>query len=345
MTAPFVQLERPVDDARGSDTARAIHGLTTGVDSGYRAADRPEVLAIARPGVVLLQLLIAGAGWWSVVAAARRRTHPAARAVADRVSGRRRLRHRRRHRILCLRRICRLHHSTAATKSTAVMGPLTPWSGWSTPCPPGPLATDPEPQIWSRPDPRPVGSRQDEPGTGSGRHRVRRRLAKSDIPTFRSGGKRIDRITATTTNGTVTPMSRASTTDLPVQAGPAPIVLAWRTAIAALAWWGLLAALHGDISQLRYFSQVTTLTVALTATASVLTFAVRSPALGHGPGLVPRRLDDLRRGHRGDLPGAAQRQPGRDLQPAGTRGGAGAGGDRLGGLRSRPDPAAAGGPR
>lgn len=72
-------------------------------------------------------------------------------------------------------------------------------------------------------------------------------------------------------------MSRASTTDLPVQTGPAPIVLAWRTAIAALAWWGLLAALHGDISQLRYFSQVTTLTVALTATASVLTFAVRSP--------------------------------------------------------------------
>jgi len=26
------------------------------------------VLAIARPGIVLLQLLIAGAGWWSVVA-------------------------------------------------------------------------------------------------------------------------------------------------------------------------------------------------------------------------------------------------------------------------------------
>ena len=68
MTAPLVQLERPVDDARGSDTARAIHGLPTGVHTGYRAADRPEVLAIARPGVVLLQLLIAGAGWWSVVA-------------------------------------------------------------------------------------------------------------------------------------------------------------------------------------------------------------------------------------------------------------------------------------
>ena len=85
-------------------------------------------------------------------------------------------------------------------------------------------------------------------------------------------------------------MSRASTTDLPVQTGPAPIVLAWRTAIAALAWWGLLAALHGDIrSRLRYFSQVTTLTVALTATASVLTFAVRSPWDRILP--VPRRLD------------------------------------------------------
>lgn len=73
-------------------------------------------------------------------------------------------------------------------------------------------------------------------------------------------------------------MNRLSTTTgrAPENQGPAPIVLAWRTAIAALAWWGLLAALHGDISQLRYFSQVTTLTVALTATASLLTFGVRS---------------------------------------------------------------------
>ena len=53
-------------------------------------------------------------------------------------------------------------------------------------------------------------------------------------------------------------------------------LIAWRVAIAGLAWWGLLAALHGDITQLRYFSQVTTLTVALTATASVLGFAVVS---------------------------------------------------------------------
>ena len=53
-------------------------------------------------------------------------------------------------------------------------------------------------------------------------------------------------------------------------------VVAWRAVIAGLAWWGLLAALHGDIAQLRYFSQVTTLTVALTASASVLGFAVRS---------------------------------------------------------------------
>jgi hypothetical protein len=53
-------------------------------------------------------------------------------------------------------------------------------------------------------------------------------------------------------------------------------LIAWRLLIAGLAWWGLLAALHGDITQLRFFSQVTTLTVALTATASVLGFAVVS---------------------------------------------------------------------
>ena len=53
-------------------------------------------------------------------------------------------------------------------------------------------------------------------------------------------------------------------------------LIGWRIVIAGLAWWGLLAALHGDITQLRYFSQVTTLTVALTATASVLGFAVVS---------------------------------------------------------------------
>jgi hypothetical protein len=51
-------------------------------------------------------------------------------------------------------------------------------------------------------------------------------------------------------------------------------LIAWRIVIAGLAWWGLVAALHGDITQLRYFSQVTTLTVALTATASVLGCAV-----------------------------------------------------------------------
>lgn len=58
---------------------------------------------------------------------------------------------------------------------------------------------------------------------------------------------------------------------------PAAVVL-WRAAIAGLAWWGLLAALSGDITGLRYWSQVTALTVALTATASVLTFRVRSPS-------------------------------------------------------------------
>ena len=54
----------------------------------------------------------------------------------------------------------------------------------------------------------------------------------------------------------------------------------------------LLAALRGDITQLKYWSQVSTLTVALTATASVLTFAVRSAPVGHGcsPGAAaPRR--------------------------------------------------------
>lgn len=56
---------------------------------------------------------------------------------------------------------------------------------------------------------------------------------------------------------------------------PLPVV-AWRAVIAGLAWWGLFAALHGDITQLRYFSQVTTLTVALTASASVVGFAVVS---------------------------------------------------------------------
>ena len=60
---------------------------------------------------------------------------------------------------------------------------------------------------------------------------------------------------------------------------PFPVV-AWRAVIAGLAWWGLFAALHGDLSQLRYFSQVTTLTVALTASASVLGFAVRSTRWG-----------------------------------------------------------------
>lgn len=73
-------------------------------------------------------------------------------------------------------------------------------------------------------------------------------------------------------------MDTVRTTTAPLaQTPPTPLpVIAWRAVIAALAWWGLLAALHGDITQLRYFSQVTTLTVALTATASVLTFSVTS---------------------------------------------------------------------
>ena len=51
-------------------------------------------------------------------------------------------------------------------------------------------------------------------------------------------------------------------------------LIAWRALIAGLAWWGLLAALAGDLAQLKYFSQVTTLTVALTATVSIGVLAV-----------------------------------------------------------------------
>ena len=75
-------------------------------------------------------------------------------------------------------------------------------------------------------------------------------------------------------------MDTVRTTSLPPTEVPRSpwTVVAWRAVIATLAWWGLLAALDGDITQLRYFSQVTTLTVALAATASVLTFAVTSPS-------------------------------------------------------------------
>jgi hypothetical protein len=55
------------------------------------------------------------------------------------------------------------------------------------------------------------------------------------------------------------------------------ILILWRVIIAVLAWWGLLTALNGDISQLKYWSQISTLTVALTATAWIVTFAVRAP--------------------------------------------------------------------
>ncbi|WP_420121937.1 Pr6Pr family membrane protein [Nakamurella sp.] len=58
--------------------------------------------------------------------------------------------------------------------------------------------------------------------------------------------------------------------------GPSPVraaTLVSRSVLAGLAWWGLLAALDGDLAQLKYFSQVTTLTVALAATLSVLVLA------------------------------------------------------------------------
>jgi len=70
--------------------------------------------------------------------------------------------------------------------------------------------------------------------------------------------------------------AQATSGAVAVQSRTPVLVIVWRAIIAGLAWWGLLAALRGDITQLRYFSQVTTLTVALTATASVLTFAVTS---------------------------------------------------------------------
>lgn len=61
----------------------------------------------------------------------------------------------------------------------------------------------------------------------------------------------------------------------PVRGGdiPRPAVLILRVVVSGLAWWGLLAALDGDPAQLKYFSQVTTLTVALAATLSVVVLA------------------------------------------------------------------------
>ena len=64
--------------------------------------------------------------------------------------------------------------------------------------------------------------------------------------------------------------------------GPQPAVLALRIVIAGLAWWGLIAALGGDLGQLKYFSQVTALTVALTATAGVLGAGLRHAPVGCG---------------------------------------------------------------
>ncbi len=57
---------------------------------------------------------------------------------------------------------------------------------------------------------------------------------------------------------------------------PAAAVVAFRVVLAGLAWWGLIDALGGDPGQLRYFSQVSCLTVALAATAGVVGAGVRS---------------------------------------------------------------------
>ncbi|HEY5880677.1 MAG TPA: Pr6Pr family membrane protein [Nakamurella sp.] len=63
-------------------------------------------------------------------------------------------------------------------------------------------------------------------------------------------------------------------------------VRVWRGIIAVTAWWGLIDALDGEFAQLKYFSQVTTLTVALAATAGVLAAGVtgRATALAWGRG-------------------------------------------------------------
>lgn len=63
-------------------------------------------------------------------------------------------------------------------------------------------------------------------------------------------------------------------------------VIGWRALIAALAWWGLLAALAGEPGQLKYFSQVTTLTVALAATLSVLVLVAFGPGSARWAGAV-----------------------------------------------------------
>ena len=51
-------------------------------------------------------------------------------------------------------------------------------------------------------------------------------------------------------------------------------LIVWRMVMAGVAWWGLFAAIRGDVTHLRFFSHVSTLTVALAATASVLGFAI-----------------------------------------------------------------------
>ena len=70
VTAPFVQMERPADDPRDSDTGRAADGPT--VPAGSSGTGSPTDRRCSRspddPGSCCWQLLIAGAGWWSVVA-------------------------------------------------------------------------------------------------------------------------------------------------------------------------------------------------------------------------------------------------------------------------------------
>lgn len=53
--------------------------------------------------------------------------------------------------------------------------------------------------------------------------------------------------------------------------------LIWTVLIAALAWTGVLLAVDGDLSQLRYFSQVSTAVTALVMTSVAVTLIVRRP--------------------------------------------------------------------
>ena len=80
-------------------------------------------------------------------------------------------------------------------------------------------------------------------------------------------------------------MMETLTTTVP--AGHRTRWIGWRAVWPGLAWSGLLAALHGEITQLRYFSQVTDPDRRARRDRLVLTCAVTHPT-GHRCWLVPR---------------------------------------------------------